>query len=178
MRVVALLLLAAAADNAAAQGRRPNAELRAALAANAPPAPPPAPLPASWSIRDVVTPGGEKLGDLASPDRNQHTPTYCGSCWAHGAMSALADRINILRCQNRSTAPCSARLNLAPQVLINCVHGDLGCDGGDESDAYQYIQKFGLPDETCQPYQACAPWPWPGLAPAPHSEPPRLAGRS
>ena len=76
---------------------------------------------------------------------------------AHGSEHATGAS----RC---STAHCSARLNLAPQVLINCVHGDTGCDGGDESDAYQYIQKFGLPDETCQPYQACVPpWPWPQL---------------
>ena len=105
-------------------------------------------LPASWSIRNI---SGR---DLASPDRNQHTPTYCGpcwvlngsalearranneaslwtagsascvhwagSCWAHGATSALADRFNLLL--------GSARLNLSPQVMINCIKGDLGCE--------------------------------------------------
>jgi cathepsin X len=37
---------------------------------------------------------------------------------------------------------------------MNCVQGDTGCGGGLESDAYAYIQQHGIPDETCQPYQA------------------------
>lgn len=88
--------------------------------------------------------------------RNQHIPQYCGSCWAHGPTSSLGDRLNILR---NASFP---QINLSPQVVIDC-SGPLGgtCNGGNAAGVYLYAEKNGLPDETCQNYEArnqpCAP---------------------
>lgn len=65
--------------------------------------------------------------------RNQHIPIYCGSCWAFASSSALSDRIKIAR---KAQWP---DVNIAPQVLISCESPDLGCDGGDAKNAYQWI---------------------------------------
>lgn len=70
--------------------------------------------------------------------------------------SSLSDRIRIAR---NATFP---EINLSPQVLLNC--GNAGtCDGGWPLAAYDYIKKNGIPDETCQPYEAydakgCSPY--------------------
>jgi len=79
--------------------------------------------------------------------RNQHLPEYCGSCWAFGVTSSLSDRIRLML---NASYP---EINLAPQVLLNC--GLAGtCNGGSPLAAYEYIHREGIPDETCQPYEA------------------------
>ena len=81
---------------------------------------------------------------------NQHIPVYCGSCWAHGSVSALADRIKIMR---KAAWP---DINLSIQFLLNCQMGG-SCNGGDHLAAYKAIQEYGsIPYDDCMIYQACS----------------------
>ena len=81
---------------------------------------------------------------------NQHIPVYCGSCWAHGSISALADRIKIAR---KAQWP---DINLSIQFLLNCQMGG-SCNGGDHLATYKAIKEYGsIPYDDCMVYQACS----------------------
>ena len=106
-----------------------------------------------------------RLQGLLTTDLNQHIPVYCGSCWAHAPLSSIADRIKIqTKGLQRDVVP-------SVQALINC--GDAGmiqllhmlihlilqsfvgdCNGGDSNAANAWVYKNGIPDITCQQYQA------------------------
>lgn len=85
---------------------------------------------------------------------NQHIPQYCGSCFAHGALSAAQDRIKIMHKKNGYEGP---DVMLGRQTFLNCgpAHGlSAGCGGGEPSDVFEFMHHYGLPDETCLPYNA------------------------
>lgn len=83
---------------------------------------------------------------------NQHIPQYCGSCWAHGALSSFADRIKIARKAQGDD------INLSIQFILNCGTEAAGsCHGGYHTATYQFIQDTGyVPYDTCTPYLACS----------------------
>lgn len=78
--------------------------------------------------------------------RNQHIPQYCGSCWAMASSSSFADRIRIAR------GNVFPDYMIAVQTLVYCLC--TGCDGGDASTVYQYINEHGVGADTCQNYVA------------------------
>ena len=108
-------------------------------------------IPASFDWRNV---NGRSL---VTADVNQHIPTYCGSCWIHGTIAALNDRIKVAR-DGRFPD-----IMLSRQAAMNCVHAlddpekkkpPSGCQGGDAWAIHSHMVHSPLPDETCQPYEA------------------------
>jgi len=99
-------------------------------------------LPTNFDWRNV---GGKSFVSIV---RNQHIPQYCGACWAFGSLSALQDRIKIMR---RNQWP---DIVLSPQHMISCGSGGT-CMGGNHFLAFKWLTKSkGVVDETCAPYEA------------------------
>ena len=111
-------------------------------------------LPKSWDWNNV------NGTSYTTTDLNQHIPVYCGSCWAHAAVSTLADRLKIMKLRPGGSGPLTEvkgrTRDIVPsvQAIINC--GTAGsCHGGSSSGAFEWIKKTGgVPDITCQQYQA------------------------
>jgi len=109
-----------------------------------------------WCNKDGV--------NYCTMSRNQHIPQYCGSCWAHGSVSALGDRVKIAR------GGKGIDINVAVQHILNC--GNVGsCHGGSVDGPYQWLQGIskstgtGISYETSNPYMACSSESDQGLCP-------------
>jgi len=97
----------------------------------------------TWCDKDGV--------NYCTMSRNQHIPQYCGSCWAHGPISALADRVKIAR---KGKGP---DINPSVQHVLNCGTSAGSCNGGSDSAVYQWLHRAGgISLETAQPYLACS----------------------
>jgi cathepsin X len=103
--------------------------------------------PVNWCDKDGV--------NYCSMSRNQHIPQYCGSCWAHGSVSALADRVKIARKGQ------GVDINPSVQHILNCA--DVGsCHGGSVTGPYSWLHQIskktgtGISYETSNPYMACS----------------------
>ena len=107
-------------------------------------------LSATATLPDTFQWGDHNGVNFLTKNLNQHIPQYCGSCWAHGALSALADRIKIARNAE------GIDINLSVQHVLNC--GNAGsCHGGNQLDVYEWIIKNGnVAYDTSNPYIACS----------------------
>jgi len=114
------------------------------------------PLPHTYLVQEAI-PDNFSWGDVdgksyLTKQLNQHIPHYCGSCWAHGAVSSLMDRIKIARKGQ------GVDINLSIQYVLNCGADKAGsCHGGYHTGVFELIKETGfIPYETCQPYLACS----------------------
>lgn len=84
---------------------------------------------------------------------NQHLPQYCGSCWAHGTLSSLADRVKIARIA--ADEEIGSEINLSVQHLLNCGKEIGGtCKGGHPAGAFQWVENNNVVFDSCQLYEA------------------------
>jgi len=116
------------------------------------------------AVPDEFNWGNMKGESYVTKNLNQHIPQYCGSCWAHGAMSALADRIKI---DQKKAGKETPDINLAIQEILNCGTETAGsCHGGSHHGAYQFVKEQGfIPYDTCQQYIACSSESQEGICP-------------
>jgi cathepsin X len=102
-------------------------------------------LPKAWDWGNV------NGTNYLSWNKNQHIPVYCGSCWAQGTTSSLADRFNI-KLGDKNPTP----IGLNAQVIVNCGAGG-SCEGGNPGGVYEFAHSEGIPDSSCEQYVAHDP---------------------
>ncbi len=95
-------------------------------------------LPAKFDWRNV------NGTNYCSKVLTQQSPSVCGSCWAEAATGAISDRFAIAT-NNK------LRVQIAPQQFLNFDQSITGgsCNGGDHLQAYAFMHKYGVADDTC-----------------------------
>lgn len=73
----------------------------------------------------------------------------CGSCWAFAASEALSDRFCIASGKKIDVV-------LSPQDMVSCDTANFGCDGGYLNKAWDYLEKKGIPSDSCEPYESAS----------------------
>ena len=91
-------------------------------------------LPAKFDWRDK---------GVVGPIRDQASPVYCGSCWAHGTTAAFEAAVAI----KTGVLP-----DLSPQQLVSCSPSYGTCGGGDF--AFGFYKSKGANHEADFPYTA------------------------
>jgi len=82
--------------------------------------------------------------DFIHPIRNQE---QCGSCWAFAASEVLSDRYGIATNGSENAV-------LSPESLVSCDKTDMGCQGGNLNNAWNYLRDTGITTDKCFPYTA------------------------
>jgi hypothetical protein len=108
--VVACILLCITYAEAGCKKRRATNVLPSERSLNAAPLPqlPLSEMPTNYTWLDI-----DGVNMLVS-SWNQHIPQYCGSCWLHGTLSMIQDRLKIVK---KGLGP---DVMLARQALLNC----------------------------------------------------------
>ncbi|XP_072399503.1 cathepsin L-like proteinase [Diabrotica undecimpunctata] len=67
----------------------------------------------------------------------------CGSCWAFSVVGALEGQVAIHK---------NEKIPLSPQNLVDCSTQNLGCQGGFQEWAFEYVKSEGICSEADYPY--------------------------
>lgn len=80
---------------------------------------------------------------MVSPVKNQG---QCGSCWAFSAVAVL-ESFALFKSQ---------KVDLSEQQLVDCSHlyGNMGCDGGFNTEGLAYVRDHGITQTSNYPYVA------------------------